>query len=49
MYDPIEALSRARRLVTHLEGDLIPGCSHDMTVSRHRTVSPRVRAFLEEE
>jgi hypothetical protein len=49
MYDPIEALARARRLVPRLEGDLIPGCSHDMTVSRHRTVSPRVRTFLEED
>ncbi len=49
IYDPAKALARARRLVPLLESDLVPDCSHDMAVSRHRAVSPRVRAFLEKD
>ncbi len=47
IYDPTKALARARRLIPHLEGDLIPECSHDMAISRHRTVSSKVLAFLD--
>ena len=32
--DPAKALARARRLITDLEGDLVPRCRHDMCVSQ---------------
>jgi pimeloyl-ACP methyl ester carboxylesterase len=47
IYNPAEALARARRLIPHLEGELIPGCRHDMCFSQHRIVDARVLAFLE--
>ncbi len=46
IYDPVKALARARRLVPHLESDLIPDCSHDMAVSHPPLISTRVLAFL---
>jgi pimeloyl-ACP methyl ester carboxylesterase len=46
IYDSASALSRARRLIPHLEGGLVSGCSHDMTVRQHRFVDARVVDFL---
>jgi hypothetical protein len=46
IYDPAKALSRARRLIPHLEGELVSGCSHDMTIRQHRLVDARVVGFL---
>jgi len=46
IYDSANALSRARRLVPHLEGGLVSGCSHDMTVRQYRFVDARVVDFL---
>jgi pimeloyl-ACP methyl ester carboxylesterase len=46
IYDPAEALARARRLIPYLEGGLIPGCRHDMCVSQSRIVDLRVLDFL---
>jgi pimeloyl-ACP methyl ester carboxylesterase len=46
IYDPAEALSRARRLIPDLEGELIPGCRHDMCFSQFRVVDGRVLDFL---
>ena len=46
IYDPAKALSRARQLIPDLEGELVRGCSHEMTVSQHRVVDARVVDFL---
>ena len=46
IYDPAKAMSRARRLIPDLEGELVVGCSHEMTVSQHRIVDGRVVDFL---
>ena len=46
LYDPATALSRARRLVPDLQGELIPHCSHDMVSSQSRIVDARVMEFL---
>ena len=40
------ALARARRTMPDLEGELVPACSHEMTVSRHHVVNARVVDFL---
>ncbi len=44
--DPATALSRARLLFPHAEGELVPQCSHDMCFSQHRIVDARVLDFL---
>ena len=44
--DPARALRRARRLIPDFEGELVPGCRHDMCSSRHEIVDARVLAFL---
>ena len=44
--DPAAALARARRLIPDLEGELVPGSSHDMCFSQHRIVDARVLEFL---
>ena len=46
IYDPATALARARRLIPDFEGDLVPGCRHDMSFSQHRIVDARVLDFL---
>ena len=44
--DPARALERARRLIPHFEGELVPGCRHDMCSSQHAIVDARVVDFL---
>jgi pimeloyl-ACP methyl ester carboxylesterase len=44
--DPARALERARRLIPDFEGELVPGCRHDMCSSRHHFVDERVLDFL---
>jgi pimeloyl-ACP methyl ester carboxylesterase len=46
IYDPEEALARARRLIPELEGELVPNTSHDMTFVQHRLVDARALEFL---
>ena len=46
--DPATALARARRLIPDFEGELVPGCSHDMCFSQHRIVDARVLDFLKD-
>jgi pimeloyl-ACP methyl ester carboxylesterase len=46
IYDSASALSRARRLIPHLEGELVSRCSHDMTIRQHRLVDELVVDFL---
>lgn len=44
--DPARALARARRLIPDFEGELVPGCRHDMCSSQHHIVNARVLEFL---
>jgi hypothetical protein len=37
---------RVHRLIRDFEGDLIPGCRHDMCFSQSRIVDARVLDFL---
>jgi pimeloyl-ACP methyl ester carboxylesterase len=46
IYDSAQACDRARRLIPHFEGELIPGCRHDMCFSQSRIVDARVLDFL---
>ncbi|HEY7192081.1 MAG TPA: DUF6064 family protein, partial [Vicinamibacterales bacterium] len=46
IYDPTKAIDRARRLIPHLEADLVPQCRHDMCFSQYRIVDARVLDFL---
>ena len=47
IYDSAKAMARARRLIPTLEGDLVPGCSHDMSMTQPETVNPRILEFLD--
>jgi pimeloyl-ACP methyl ester carboxylesterase/membrane protease YdiL (CAAX protease family) len=47
IYDASAALSRARRLIPHFEGELVRDCSHDMCFSQRRIVDARILEFLE--
>lgn len=44
--DPERALERAQRLIPDFEGELVPGCRHDMCSSQSRIVDARVLDFL---
>jgi pimeloyl-ACP methyl ester carboxylesterase len=44
--DPAQAMERARRLIRHFEGELVPGCRHDMCASQYEIVDARVLGFL---
>jgi pimeloyl-ACP methyl ester carboxylesterase len=44
--DPATALARARRLFSDVQGELVPGCRHDMCFSQYRIVDTRVLDFL---
>lgn len=46
IYDGEKALSRARRLIPNLEGELVADSSHEMTFRHHRLVDARVVDFL---
>jgi pimeloyl-ACP methyl ester carboxylesterase len=48
IYDPVAALARARRLVSDLEGGLVPASRHDMCVRQRAIVDARVLDFLKE-
>ena len=49
IYDSAQAFDRARRLIPHFEGELIPRCRHDMCFSQSRIVDARVARFPEGE
>lgn len=46
IFEAAAALARARRLLPNFEGELVPGCRHDMCFSQHRLVDARVLDFL---
>ena len=47
IYDPEQALERARRFLLGVECDLVRGTSHDMTFAAHRLVDARILDFLD--
>jgi len=49
IYDPAEALARARQLLPNFDGELVPQCNHDMCFSQHRIVDARVLDFLNDD
>ncbi len=48
LYDPVVAVTRAKRLIPNIQAELIPHASHEMTVSHAETVNKRVLEFLKE-
>ena len=46
LYDAAKALGRARELIADFQGELIPTCSHDMSMTRHDVVDARILTFL---
>jgi pimeloyl-ACP methyl ester carboxylesterase len=46
IYDPAASLERARRLIPHFEGELVPRSSHDMSFSQSQLVNARILEFL---
>jgi pimeloyl-ACP methyl ester carboxylesterase len=48
IYDPAASVERARRLIPHIEADLIPQASHDMTSYRAGIVDQRILRFLKD-
>ncbi len=47
IYDPANAMARARRCIPHVEGGLVPDCRHEMCFSQSQIVDARVRLFLD--
>ncbi len=48
IYDPVASLEKARNLVPHIEGSLIPNASHEMSYSQARIVDERILQFLKD-
>ncbi|HTP11336.1 MAG TPA: alpha/beta hydrolase [Anaerolineae bacterium] len=46
IYDPVASVERARNLIPHLEADLIPCASHDLTYFQASVVDERILIFL---
>ena len=46
IYNASKALERASQLIPNLQGELVPGCKHDMCSSQHQIVDTRVLDFL---
>jgi pimeloyl-ACP methyl ester carboxylesterase len=49
IYDSEEALDRARRLIPDLEGEIVPKCGHDISITQHGIVDARALEFLQED
>ncbi len=49
IYDPAKALQRARRLVPHLEGALVPESGHGMSFTKAQAVDERMLTFLKDD
>lgn len=49
IYKAQKALTRARRLIPDLTGELVPNCGHDISFSQHEIVDKRLLAFLNTE
>ena len=48
IYDPADALARARALIPDIQGELVPQSKHGMCFSQHLIVDARVLTFLKE-
>ena len=48
IYDPVASVERARKLIPHLEADLIPQASHDLAYYQAKVVDERILRFLED-
>lgn len=46
LYDAAKAMGRAQQLIADFQGELIPNCSHDMSMTRHDAVDARILTFL---
>ncbi len=46
IWDPVDALVRARRLFPNVQAELVPNSSHEMVFSEREFVDARVRQFL---
>jgi pimeloyl-ACP methyl ester carboxylesterase len=46
IYDPPASIERARRLIPHIEAELIPNASHDMSCFQAEVVDERILKFL---
>ena len=46
IYDPVASVERARKLIPHLEADLIPQASHDLAYYQAKIVDERILEFL---
>jgi pimeloyl-ACP methyl ester carboxylesterase len=44
--DPVKALERARRLIPHFQGELVPRCRHEMVFRQRGMVDTRILDFL---
>jgi pimeloyl-ACP methyl ester carboxylesterase len=48
IYDPVASVERARKLIPHLEADLIPCASHDLTYFQASVVDECILMFLKD-
>jgi pimeloyl-ACP methyl ester carboxylesterase len=48
IYDPAASIERARRLISHIEADLIPDASHDLSYFQAGIVDERILDFLKD-
>ena len=46
IYDPVASVERARKLIPHIEADLIPNASHDLAYFQANLVDKRILEFL---
>jgi pimeloyl-ACP methyl ester carboxylesterase len=46
IYNAKKALTRARKLISDLTGEIVPGCGHDISFSQHEIVDERMLTFL---
>jgi pimeloyl-ACP methyl ester carboxylesterase len=49
IYDPQASVERARKLMPHLEAQLVPEASHDMTYFQAKVVNERILKFLKDD
>jgi pimeloyl-ACP methyl ester carboxylesterase len=49
IYSATEALDRAQRLIPGVTGELVPRCSHDITMTQNHVVDSRILEFLSSE
>ena len=48
IYDPAASVERARKLIPHIEADLIPNARHDLAYFQANLVDKRILEFLKD-